>query len=95
MLGHFFNDNLSIIATFSNAIASVTTDAFKVECVKESMATPVQGRIKYESGSNKASFTPLSKLESGLYKATITNDVIDLEGTPLSQEHIWQFTVKH
>jgi len=53
----------------------------------------VAGNISYNSATKTATFTPYSPLANGVtYSATVTPDILDLYGIPLSTGKNWSFT---
>jgi len=93
-----------VTATFSKAMAlsTITRDTFRLVPLGEPLGevsrplvqgAPVQSSVTYDPPSMAATLNPLVDLGPGLYRATITTGVKDMEGNALASEHTWQFTV--
>ena len=77
-----------VTATFSKPVDPATVNGASFTLVGGT--TPVSGTVTY-SGST-ATFTPSAPLtENTVYRATITTDVKDMLGTPLSANYSWTF----
>ena len=56
-------------------------------------ATPVTGKVSYDTTTHIATFTPASALAAGtIFDATITTDAKDLAGNALANNFGWSFT---
>lgn len=81
--------NQLIIATFSRIMDPLSL--LPTTFLLSDGNNAVTGQITYTG--NTASFTPDSLLMSGTtYTATITTGAMDLSGTPLDVDHVWEFT---
>jgi hypothetical protein len=83
--------NTPVTVTFSETMSSssITTSSFTLT----QGSSPVSGTVSYDSGSQTATFTPLSALAySTSYTATLTTGVQDSEGVALASSSSWSFT---
>lgn len=81
--------NQVITATFSRVMDPLTI--LPTTFLLSDGVNSVNGQITYLG--NTASFTPDSGLLSGTtYTATITTGAMDLSGTPLDVDYVWEFT---
>jgi hypothetical protein len=81
-------------ATFSKGMnpATLTNQSFTL--VNTATSTAVNGVINYNPTLKQATLAPASTLTANTtYRATITTDVRDLTGSPLSASVTWEFTV--
>jgi len=81
-----------LTATFSEALdpATVTDDSFTV--VAEATGNAVAGKVTYDPATHRARLRPeKALLPLVAYRATITADVTDLVGNPMSKDHEWSF----
>lgn len=79
-------------ATFSEAMdpSTITPTTF---VVTGPGATPVTGKVSYDTTTHIATFTPASALAAGtIFDATITTDAKDLAGNALANNFGWSFT---
>lgn len=84
--------NSSITATFSENMDSSTITGTTFT-LKDSSNNPVTASVSYDSGTKTATLDPLSDLSVGVtYTATITSDVKNSIGTPVSANYEWNFT---
>jgi len=86
----------SIGATFSESVAgidpeSISTDTFNVVQLKPTGNLPVSGTVSYDEFSQTVTFTPLSNLPKGAYRATITTGVQDKASNTLLNAYTWTF----
>ncbi|MBI5207049.1 MAG: Ig-like domain-containing protein, partial [Candidatus Firestonebacteria bacterium] len=84
--------NMSISVVFSETIdiSTITTSSFYVSRGSDEILL-VPGTVYY-SGTT-AMFTPDSDLRSNTeYTATLTTDIMDLAGNPLTASYSWKFT---
>jgi hypothetical protein len=83
--------NTPVTVTFSETMSSssITTSSFTLT----QGSSPISGTVSYDSGSQTATFTPLSALAySTSYTATLTTGVQDSEGVALASSSSWSFT---
>ena len=57
--------------------------------------TAVNGSVSYDDRTRTATFLPSNPLTSGNYKATVTTNVRDAAGIPLSNAKVWTFTTNN
>jgi len=84
--------NRAITVTFNEAIdpATITSNSFLVDTSTGGIVT---GTVAYDSVSKTATFrSDVNLATSTTYVATVTNDVEDLAGNPLTKDYTWQFT---
>lgn len=90
-LADFVEINVSVSATFSEALAPATVTSTTMTLMRGS--TPVAGTVSY-SGET-ATLAPLEPLEYETeYTATLAPDILDLAGNPLSEAYVWRFTTR-
>jgi|GEM_PF-2005691 len=78
-----------ISATFSEPLDSATIDGTSFTL------GGVQGQVSYDEAMRTAYFVPNVPLAHGVtYTATITTQVTDGNGNPISADHVWQFTTE-
>ena len=83
----------TVSVTFSEDVSSstLTTSSFTVT----TDSTSVVGTVSYSSSTRTATFTPSNSLSySTQYTATVTTDVQDLAGNPMSSDYSWTFTTE-
>ena len=84
--------NAAANATFSEAMdpSTITPTTF---VVTGPGATPVTGKVSYDTTTHIATFSPASALAAGtIFDATITTDAKDLAGNALANNFGWSFT---
>ncbi len=82
--------NSLISVGFSEAMdpSTITTDTFIV-----STNPPVEGTVRYDAGTQTATFTPSRDLDiETTYTVTMTTGVKDQAGNPLAEDKVWTFT---
>lgn len=84
--------NIVVTATFSEDMddSTIDTSSFTLS------SNPVtQGTVNYDPSTRTVTFTPDAYLDvSTLYTAVISNDVADLAGNQMVDNHTWNFTAE-
>ncbi|MBE7444313.1 MAG: Ig-like domain-containing protein [Planctomycetia bacterium] len=85
--------NTTINATFSESIDASTISDYTFTIRKIPDLFKVTGTVTYDDTTKKATFTPSENLNYlTKYTATVTKDVKDLAGNPITDEYSWSFT---
>ena len=80
-----------VTATFSEAVAGVTTSSFTLQ---DAAGGTVDATVAYDPASRVATLTPSAPLKAGTrYTATVTAAVADLAGNPFAGRS-WSFTTR-
>lgn len=80
-----------VTATFSVPMDPLTINPTTVILMQGS--TMVNGQVSFTG--NTATFTPDAPLLSGVsYQATITTGVLDVNGTPMDNDYVWNFSTR-
>src|SRR5450759_5280538 len=83
------NSKISAIFSVGMDPSTITIENFTLQ----QGTTAVSGAVGYAGATATATFTPSSVLAAGTeYTATITTGAIDIDGTPLAKDYIWNFT---
>jgi YD repeat-containing protein len=78
----------SIKAVFSKAMNPSTINASTF-----TLNNGITGSVSYDPATNTATFTPSANLAyNTLYTATVSSDVTDVDGNPMTNSKTWSFT---
>ncbi len=81
----------TVTAAFSEAMDPLTINALTFTLVGPG-PTEIDGSLVYDSLVPRATFTPDTDLDVfTTYVATVTSDVTDLAGNPMTFDHVWSF----
>jgi hypothetical protein len=84
-----------IYAEFSADINAATLDTDTFQLTDTAEDKQVSGSVHYSSGQRLGWFQPDDSLLKGRqYQATVTENVWDLDGNRLAEEHTWTFTTE-
>lgn len=85
----------NVLATFSEDMRASTISRATVKLVPKGGTTPVAATVAYDSSTKRAKLDPSNPLKRGAtYVATVTTEVEDLAGNPMSSAKTWAFTVR-
>jgi hypothetical protein len=86
---------VNVLATFSEAMKSSSTNTSTFKLYAKSSATPLAATVSYDPSRHEAVLDPSVDLSPGTtYKAVITTGVRDLAGNHLVKNEVWTFTTK-